>query len=240
MDLWSADQTKASLLGITAHWINADTVFFKWTLQTSVIAFQGILGSHSGDNIGWYFVGLCEHSGLISVRSSKAWTTYHLTCIYILTVTTSSPCRSGQRTETVQRSKGSWLQRTKSSVAAHTAAWESQSAGIRTEQAREEGDASNWEQQRKSCSSQTTSVGFGQGVGHLPVSITWVGRCRRWEDVDGSIEVVLDEEGQGWVSWGKSETGHGQGQTITRSIEGDYQTGLQQLVTRVFIQVQVW
>ena len=39
---------------------------------------------------------------------------------------------------------------------------------------------------------------------------------------------------------GESETGHGQGQTIMRSIEGDYQTGLQQLVTRVFIQVQVW
>ena len=39
---------------------------------------------------------------------------------------------------------------------------------------------------------------------------------------------------------GESETGHGWGQTITRSIEGDYQTELQQLVTRVFIQVRVW
>lgn len=72
MDLWTADQTKASFLGITAHWINADTVSSKWTLRTSVIAFRGILGSHSGDNIGRYFVGLCERSGLISVRSSKA------------------------------------------------------------------------------------------------------------------------------------------------------------------------
>ena len=35
----------------------------------------------------------------------------------------------------------------------------------------------------------------------------------------------------------KSETRHEQGQTIMRSIKGDY-LRLQQLVTRVFIQVQ--
>ena len=35
---------------------------------------------------------------------------------------------------------------------------------------------------------------------------------------------MLDEEGQRWASWGKSETGHGRGQTITRSIEDDIQT----------------
>ena len=35
---------------------------------------------------------------------------------------------------------------------------------------------------------------------------------------------MLDEEGQRWVSWGKSETGHGWGQTIMRSIKGDIQT----------------
>ena len=39
---------------------------------------------------------------------------------------------------------------------------------------------------------------------------------------------------------GESDTGHGWGLTITRSIEGVYQTELQQLVTRVFIQVWVW
>ena len=57
-------------------------------------------------------------------------------------------------------------------MAAHTAARESRSAGIKTEQAREEGDAPDWEQQRDSCPSRATSVGFGQGVGHLPVSVT--------------------------------------------------------------------
>ena len=57
-------------------------------------------------------------------------------------------------------------------MAAHTAAWESQSAGIKTEQAREEGDVPNWEQQKNSCPSRVASIGFGQGIGHLPVSVT--------------------------------------------------------------------
>ena len=57
-------------------------------------------------------------------------------------------------------------------MAAHTATRESQSAGNKTEQAREEGDAPNQEQQGDSCSSWATSVRFGQGIGHLPVSIT--------------------------------------------------------------------
>ena len=57
-------------------------------------------------------------------------------------------------------------------MAAHTAAQESQSAGNKTEQAQEEGDTPDWEQQRDSYLSRATSVGFGQGIGHLPVSIT--------------------------------------------------------------------
>ena len=57
-------------------------------------------------------------------------------------------------------------------MAAHTAAQESRSTGNKTEQAQEEGDVPDREQQRDSCLSQTTSVGFRQGVGHLPVSIT--------------------------------------------------------------------
>ena len=36
----------------------------------------------------------------------------------------------------------------------------------------EEGDAPDREQQKNSCPSRATSVGFGQGIGHLPVSVT--------------------------------------------------------------------
>ena len=57
-------------------------------------------------------------------------------------------------------------------MAAHTAVQESRSTGDKTEQAREEGDAPDQKQQRDSCPSRVTSVGFGQGVGHLPVSVT--------------------------------------------------------------------
>ena len=57
-------------------------------------------------------------------------------------------------------------------MAVHTAAQESRSAGNKTKQAREEGDVPNREQQRDSCLSWATSVGFRQGVGHLPVSVT--------------------------------------------------------------------
>ena len=37
---------------------------------------------------------------------------------------------------------------------------------------REEGDTPDQEQQKNSCPSRATSVGFRQGVGHLPVSVT--------------------------------------------------------------------
>ena len=57
-------------------------------------------------------------------------------------------------------------------MAVHTTAQESRSAGNKTKQAQEEGDAPDWEQQKNSCPSWTTSIGFGQGVGHLPVSVT--------------------------------------------------------------------
>ena len=113
----------------------------------------------------------------------------------------SSPVGLEQRT--VWRLEWSWLQHTESSVAAHTTTRESRSTGNKTKQAREEGDASDQEQQRNSCPSRTTSVRFGQGVGHLPVSVTWVGPCQRQEDVDGSIEIMLDEESQRWASWGR-------------------------------------
>ena len=125
---------------------------------------------------------------------------------------------------TVRRSEGSWLQCTESSVAAHTAAQESWSTGNKTEQAWEKGDTPNREQQRGSCLSRATSVGFRQGIGHLPVSVTWVGPCRRREDVDGASRSCLMRRVRGgWVG-GESEIEHGQGQTITKSIEGDIQT----------------
>lgn len=70
IDLWSVDQTKASFLGLTAHWIQV-TNNTKWRLRSQVIAFRGLSGSHTGDNIARYFVGLCERVGIITPSSSK-------------------------------------------------------------------------------------------------------------------------------------------------------------------------
>jgi hypothetical protein len=57
-DGWSVDTTKASFLGVTAHWM--DVMNGKWMLRAEVVRFRGISGEHSGANLGQYFLGVCE------------------------------------------------------------------------------------------------------------------------------------------------------------------------------------
>ena len=64
------NQTKASFMGITAHWIKSKSTGC-WTLHSKVIAFKGIAGAHNGENLGCYFVGLCKRAGIIGNTSSK-------------------------------------------------------------------------------------------------------------------------------------------------------------------------
>ena len=71
MDLWSVPQTKASFMGITAHWIESDPKMKKWTLCSKVIAFRSISGAHNGHNLGRYFIGLCQRAGIIDHKDSK-------------------------------------------------------------------------------------------------------------------------------------------------------------------------
>ena len=59
-----ADNTKGSFLGLTAHWIEVKDEM--WILCSEVVGFQPISGEHSGDNLGCYFVGLCDHMGIMS------------------------------------------------------------------------------------------------------------------------------------------------------------------------------
>lgn len=70
-DLWSIDQTKASFLGLTAHWIEVKKN--KWNLCSQVIAFHGVFGAHSGVNLGRYIVGLCKRVGIVSGQSTKVF-----------------------------------------------------------------------------------------------------------------------------------------------------------------------
>jgi hypothetical protein len=68
-DGWTADNTKGSFLGMTAHWIEVKGA--KWRLRSEVIRFQAISGDHGGVNIGRYFVGLCDRVGITSSDKSK-------------------------------------------------------------------------------------------------------------------------------------------------------------------------
>jgi hypothetical protein len=68
-DGWSVDTTKASFLGVTAHWV--DVTNGKWTLRAEVVGFRGISGEHSGANLGRYFLGVCERVGIVNAQRSK-------------------------------------------------------------------------------------------------------------------------------------------------------------------------
>ena len=89
-DLWSVDQTQISFMGITAHWIETNPKNGDWVLSSTVIAFRAISGSHDGANLGRYFLGLCERTGIINNSDSKVhqWNlalslTHHTDCVYI-------------------------------------------------------------------------------------------------------------------------------------------------------------
>ena len=50
LDNWTVDMTKASFLGMTAHWIEIKEG--RWTVRVEVVGFQSISGNHSGENLG--------------------------------------------------------------------------------------------------------------------------------------------------------------------------------------------
>jgi len=54
---------------MTAHWIEVKDE--KWKLRSEVVGFQPTLGEHSGENLGRYFVGLCDRVGIMSPKESK-------------------------------------------------------------------------------------------------------------------------------------------------------------------------
>ena len=63
------DTTKAGFLGVTVHWIKVDGD--KWNMHSEVIGFQSLSGEHNRENLGWYFVGVCDHIGIIDSKQSK-------------------------------------------------------------------------------------------------------------------------------------------------------------------------
>ena len=79
-DGWTADNTKASYLGMTAHWIKVDKE--KWSLCSEVVGFQAISGEYNGWNLGRYFVGLCDHVGICSTGELKISYTNSFVCLF--------------------------------------------------------------------------------------------------------------------------------------------------------------
>jgi hypothetical protein len=54
---------------MTAHWI--DVKDGQWALRSEMVGFKALSGEHSGENLGRYFVGLCERVGIIAQKRSK-------------------------------------------------------------------------------------------------------------------------------------------------------------------------
>jgi hypothetical protein len=56
-------------MGMTAHWIEVkDKV---WKLRAEVIGFKGVSGTHGGENLGRYAVGLLDRVGIMDKSQSK-------------------------------------------------------------------------------------------------------------------------------------------------------------------------
>lgn len=55
---------------MTAHWIEVSDG--KWKMRAAVIGFKAISGSHTGENLGRYAVGLLDRVGIMDKNKSKA------------------------------------------------------------------------------------------------------------------------------------------------------------------------
>jgi hypothetical protein len=64
-----ADNSKKSFIGITAHWIEVSDS--NWKMNSEVIAFRAVSGSHTGENLARYFLSLCDRVGITSAIYSK-------------------------------------------------------------------------------------------------------------------------------------------------------------------------
>lgn len=61
---------------MTAHWIEVKNG--KWKMRAAVIGFKALSGTHDGDNLGRYVVGLLDRVGIMDKKGTKAST--HALC----------------------------------------------------------------------------------------------------------------------------------------------------------------
>lgn len=65
LDAWTS-KNQLPFLGITAHWIDHD-----WNLHFTLIDFQLLSGSHSGENLQEVFESSCRDFGILTKVKSK-------------------------------------------------------------------------------------------------------------------------------------------------------------------------
>ena len=70
-DGWTAENAKIGYLGSTAHFIGIDTKTLQWSLKSKTVGFCLIVGTHGGNNLGRYMVGICDRVGIMSKDHSK-------------------------------------------------------------------------------------------------------------------------------------------------------------------------
>ena len=69
IDGWTADNMKASFLGMIVSWIEVKGG--KWKLHSKVVGFQPVLGNHSSWNLNHYIIRLCNHVRILNKNWSK-------------------------------------------------------------------------------------------------------------------------------------------------------------------------
>ena len=70
-DGWTADTSKKGFFRMTAHWMN--TKGRKWELWEAIIGFKEMVGSHDGESLGRYMMGLLDRVGITSKNLTKVW-----------------------------------------------------------------------------------------------------------------------------------------------------------------------
>ena len=80
-DGWTVNTTKVAFLGVTAHWIEIKGG--RWKMRAEVIGFRSISGDHSGENLGRYFVGVCDRIGIMGKDQSKVRSNKHQIDMFI-------------------------------------------------------------------------------------------------------------------------------------------------------------
>ncbi len=104
-DGWSVSTTKATFLGVTAHWI--DVRDGKWKLCSEVVGFRSISGDHSGVNLARYFMGLCDRIGITNAQRLKVrhvtWDNCYLIIWWqLLTITLDNASSNTSKCETIE------------------------------------------------------------------------------------------------------------------------------------------